>query len=178
MQPGIGGPELWTPAARFGRFFYKNIYFWGLPSFFVVLFVVAGCLKNVRAYTTRERRPVAALCFGAYLGYQLLFLKFPIETYYLLPSLPFVAILIGLGARDVRPIRALAALMVVSSLVMFNVARPDVPGKSTGGHFGLWVEPGVVVGDLKRRLELRHCDSLACWNLVTHGAEHPVEWSR
>ncbi|MCJ7624825.1 MAG: hypothetical protein MUO76_15095, partial [Anaerolineaceae bacterium] len=37
LEPSIGNPIHWTPVLRYGRFVYKNIYFWGLiPSLFLL----------------------------------------------------------------------------------------------------------------------------------------------
>jgi hypothetical protein len=165
LKPMTGGSEFWTFKLRLARFVYKNLYFWGLIGALAlpVLLLLGG-----RRLLDPARRPVVLACAGIVAAYEALFLKFPIEMGYLLPVLPAVLILLGIALAHRPRMIALFGLILLSyAAVNLNVARPDHPDRATGGSVGLWVEPGYVLQDARKRLALRGCDSYDCWVAVT-----------
>jgi hypothetical protein len=85
--------------------------------------------------------------------FEALFLKVPLENEYLLPMLPFALILIGVLLRDRR--KALIGLVCVQlsyAMININLARPDQENHATDATVGLWIEPGYVVHDTRKRL--------------------------
>lgn len=162
LQPaGLGGEELWTWTLRLGRWGYKSLYLWGLPT--AILLVVLGVLALRR--WPRPTPPLLWLCLGVFVAYELLFLRFPLDVGYLLPVVPFV--LLALGTLFVKRRSALVAFVVVLGLynvVSLNVARPDQPFHATGATTGLWLEPGPLVESTRVRWITRDCISARCWD--------------
>jgi hypothetical protein len=165
LRPMIGGAEFWTPELHLARFVYKNLYFWGLLG---ALALPVLLLLGSRRLLDPARRPVVLACAGIVAAYEALFLEFPIEMGYLLPVLPAALILLGIALAH-RPVTiGLFGLILLSyAMISVNIARPDRPDRATGGSVGLWVEPGYVVQEARKRLALRGCDSYDCWVAVT-----------
>jgi hypothetical protein len=164
LRPMTGGSEFWTPKLWLARFVYKNLYFWGLlGSLALVVLLLSGGPRLLDP----ARRPVVLACLGVVAAYEALFLRYPIEMGYLLPMLPAVLILMGIGLAHRPAALGVFGLMLLSyAAVNINIARPDQHDRATGGSVGLWVEPGYVVQDARTRLRLRHCDSHDCWVAV------------
>ena len=165
LKPMTGGSELWTLKLRLARFVYKNLYFWGLLGSLALPVLL---LLGWRRLLDPGRRRVVLACAGVVAAYEALFLKYPIEIAYLLPTLPAVLILLGIGLAH-RPvvIGAFGVLLLSYAALNLNIARPDQHDRATGGAVGLWVEPGYVLQDARKRQALRGCDSYDCWVAVT-----------
>jgi hypothetical protein len=165
---GMGGPELWTPLLRLGRFGFKNIHAWGPPGALALLGVAGWALaRRGTELTAASRRPLVALALAAVAACEALFLAFPLEAEYLIPAVPFVLVLLGLalGRRPVA-LAVVLALVVLHNGVALTLARPDRAFNARGAAVGLWVEPGTLVADARTRLRLRHCTTAACVNAV------------
>lgn len=172
LRPMIGGPHYWTLKLQLGRFVYKNLYFWGLPAAAMlpmILWAGRGGLSDPR------RRGLVMACVAGVLAYQTLFLAYPIELGYLLPMVPAVLILLGVGLAH-RPgvLVTFAGVLASYALVNLNVARPNTSERATGSVLGLWVEPGFVVQDAQERTILMQCDNYPCWERVT--GKTPSTW--
>jgi hypothetical protein len=164
LKPMIGTSELWTLKLRLARFVYKNLYFWGLIGSLALPVLL---LLGSRRLLDPARRPLVLGCAGVVAAHEALFLRFPIELGYLLPMLPAVLILLGVGlAHRPAAILVFGALLLSYAGVNVNIARPDQHDRATGGSVGLWVEPGYVVQEARKRLALRGCDSYDCWVAV------------
>lgn len=151
LAPGRWDPENWTPWLRLGKFGYKHLVFWGAPA----MAAVAGIA--VRARRRREAAPdrrMTAALLAAFAAGEALFLAFPIEPAYLLPTLPFALLLLG----RLRPGRGAAALVLaafaLAAVVRIDVARPDVPHRARAAEYGLWLDRGLVVADVRHRLAM------------------------
>ena len=154
---GAEEQALWTWAERLGRFGYKNIYFWGLPA--------AGLLAALVVKAGRRVRGAGAalgLAAAVVLGYEVLFLRYPLEPEYLLPIVPFVLIALGLTVER-RWLVAFCVLVLSYGVVSINVARPDRPNQAQEVEVGLWLEPGYLVTDVAERLVVRGCRTHECW---------------
>ena len=97
-------------------------------------------------------------------SYGLLFLRYPLELEYLLPTVPFLLLALGLLAR-LRALVVLCALTLLYGAVSLNVARPDRPLHATSVEIGAWVEPGYLVADVRHRLRVRSCRTIRCWHV-------------
>jgi hypothetical protein len=165
LRPMIGGEELWTPELRLGRFAYKNVYFWGPIA---ALLLPALLLLVRRGLSDPKRRSLVACCLAVAAAYEALFLAYPIDLPYLLPLLPAVLILLGIALAQQPMLLTLFGVVLASYAVLnVNVARPDHPGRATGGTLGLWVEPGFVLQNARDRADLRHCRTAAEWMAAT-----------
>ena len=102
------------------------------------------------------------------MAYKALFLKYPLEGGYLLPMLPAVLILLGIGLAH-RPaiLAAFGAALALYAVVSINVARPNEPYRATGGRVGLWIEHGPLWRDVRMRTMLLGCDTHAGWQKIT-----------
>ena len=172
LTPTIGDPAMRTIKLRAGRFVYKSIYFWGLLGTLALPVLLLLSWKNL---TGTAWRRVAACCAAVVGAYLLLFFQFPVELQYLLPALPAVLILLGIGLTD-RPmvLSAFGVVLASYALVNVNIARPDRPDNATGAAVGLWVEPGLVLKHAQRRAALRHCRTTAEW-MATTGYVPPTQ---
>jgi hypothetical protein len=165
LTPLIGGEELWTPGLRLARFGYKNIYFWGPVA---AMLLPALLLLVRRGLSDPRRRSLVACCLAVAAAYEALFLAYPIDLPYLLPFLPAVLILLGVALAQQPGLLAAFGVALASYAVLnVNIARPDHPGRATGGTVGLWLEPGLVLQNVRERAELRHCRTNAEWMTAT-----------
>lgn len=165
LNPGIGGPEFWTPYLRLGRFVYKNIYFWGLPAFITLIPIIFISLKNRQAFFQEKQRAISWLSIFMIAGYEALYFKYPIKPAYLLPLLPFAIILLGVGLKKApKYIYLFSFLLFLHNFINFNIANPDIPGQATGAKFQFTIEAGYLVQDVRLRLALYQagCDSEQC----------------
>jgi hypothetical protein len=134
---------------QLGRFAAKDLYLVG-PFAAVVLLV---CIPSLARVLSRFR--VDWIVRFATLGLvvsQLLFLRFPWKMGHLLPSLVFLAILLGV-ALATRP-RLLTALVVAQLLylvVNVQLVRPDVPNAATSGRLTFDPAWGALVVDTRCR---------------------------
>jgi hypothetical protein len=148
----------WTWADHFGRFIYKNVYFWGLRA---TIFLCATAPMLVRALVGAKRsfRAIIVLSLTIVLALEALFLKIPVQRAYLLPLLPFVLILLGIAMRD-RPRMLVAMCIVIFSynFLSVNLARADVADHATRAVVGPFLEPGYLLNDIATRRKLGNQD--------------------
>jgi len=155
LSASVGDPDLWTPVLRLGRFFYKNLMFWGIPA---VLWLAALAVLAWRERSGRAGLAIPGLTLLAaavIAAVEILFLRYPIEMEYLLPLLPFVLMLLGAALpRRRRLLWVLLALVLIANVVWINPARPVTPGQAAEVVYGLWLEPGYLVQDILLRLSM------------------------
>lgn len=150
-----GDPALWTPLLRAGRFFYKNLMFWGLPA--VLWLAVSG----IKAVVQRRTKPKISfdstdlLCITVIAVYEILFLLAPIELEYLIPLLPFAIMLIGkLFHQQPLYLMILFVLVLLTNFLWINPARSTSPGQTSEVIYGLWIEKGYLLQDIAARLAM------------------------
>lgn len=163
FSPSVGGQEYWTIYLRLGRFAYKNLYFW---SPFVFVLLMWGGLRLLGM----EKRlwdpihgglPIVSLAL--ILVMEAFYLTLPTEPSYLLPTLPFWLILMGLAFEDKRWVLVLMlSLTLVFNGINFNIARPNVADKATDAQYGIWIEPGYLLKDIQDRQAYINCGYWPC----------------
>jgi hypothetical protein len=167
FKASVGDESLWTSSLRLGRFAYKNLYFWGLPAAALLIACLVFISKRLGSILKDKNAALFGLAAAVILVNEVLFFKYPIEMDYLLPTLPFWLILIGIGLAGRRKILiALVILVMLTNFVNFNIARPDVPSQASSATYGFWVEEGVLLKETGLRLELLDCDARECYNSV------------
>ena len=161
--PSIGGEEFWSLYLRTGRFIYKSIYFWSPPAFLILMWglVRLGILGKLKI--NNKVFQISILSIGLIVGMELFYFRLPTEPAYLIPTIPFWMILIGIAFSDKKWVLGLLlSLVIISNFVIINIARPDKINQATGAEFGLWVEPGHLVQDVQKRLEYLACGNQPC----------------
>lgn len=164
LRPMIGDEQLWTLKLRAGRFFYKNIYFWGIGAALVVWGILLFRARTLADQWAGSRRGLIALSLAFILGYEAMYFRYPIERAYLLPMLPFLFLLLGMVIRSRLVLGVLAVLVLAHNFVSINISRPDTPGKASGAQFGLWIERGELLQDVRVRLIVRDCQTFQQWH--------------
>jgi hypothetical protein len=134
-----------------GRFLVKNLATATIPG--AAVLVVGG--RRLLAGVARWRD--SALVRFAVLAVvltELSFLRFPFKPLHLLPVVAAVALLVGTAplARR-RWITALIVAQLFAAFVGTTIAAPDHPDDANGGHLSVRIADGVVVNDLRCRLE-------------------------
>jgi hypothetical protein len=164
LSAHVGDEQLWTFVAHLGRVVYKPLYLLGMAGNVVVLAIVV--LNRRRLFDVlADKRGIAVAGAGAVMGNLVLFAMYPIELSYLIPALPFILLLIGLllaGASAWQPwmlVAATASYWVVS----IPLATPNVPGAASDATIGVRLEQGVLLDDIRDRLQLRGCHSHECY---------------
>lgn len=142
------------------RFVYKNIYLWGLPlSVALTVFFSLRAKIIYRQLMSIENRSAVLVALLAIFAMECLFFRFPQKTAYLIPMLPFVAMLVGMTLRSAsRRYRqtvlvGIICLQLTYAVVNFNIAIPDVPGRATTAEIGFFVEPGFLLRDVDARVK-------------------------
>jgi hypothetical protein len=167
LTPHMADGEAWSLRSKIGKFVYKNVYFWGLPGFLVFCYCIFRMFNKQAFAFILQRKHLAVLCLSVIVGYEALFLIFPIQNEYLLPILPFILILIGIALQRRRLLIGVLLLLVTSfNFINVNVARPNVRRGATSASLGLWIEPGLLLKEVLVRELYKHCSDGACWKKV------------
>ncbi len=121
-----------------------------------------GLFKGQFFYRSENKGlPILALLVIA--AYEIFYFGIPTEPSYLLPTVPFWLILMGTAFKNKRlPLYLLLGGLLAANFVSINVARPNVVNKATGAVYGLWLEPGHLVEDVRTRLEFMGCGYQPC----------------
>lgn len=156
LKPHYADVSFWTPYLKVAKGIYRNIYFWGFPTTFILAimlwkaFVFLRQTKDVAPWF-----PILAMCFGSIGFNELAFFGAPAEIPYLLPILPFVLIATGiLLQRQERLLWVFLVLLAIYNILNINIARPNIKHAASSATYGLWIEPGYLVQDIKDRLKL------------------------
>jgi hypothetical protein len=155
LKPAVGGAEYWSLFLRAGRFVYKSLTFWSFPV--ILVFVAAAVIAVRRFGQIRRSSQASVFIFSAImlLAYEAFYFYIPTEPGYLLPTVPFVIILLGVILADRRwALAGIVCLLLVSNFVSINFARPNVVNKATEAEYGFWIEPGHMISDIQARSNL------------------------
>jgi hypothetical protein len=146
-------PE-WGWAAHAARWAYKNLYLCGPLASAAIL--VTGAFALRRPHVTGATIRVIVLVALVAIGYEAAFWVAPLETAYLLPILPFLAIALAAVTRSRRLLSLIIALEVSGAFVSVRLLTPDVPGAATAARVSWTLEEGVLLKDLRERARLLH----------------------
>ncbi len=167
LKPHMPDNDAWSFKSRVGKLVYKNVYFWGLPAFILMIPVLYLTYKNRSYLFAKQWVNLSIMSLAVIVGYELLFLKFPVQTEYLIPILPFVLFLVGIGLKNnYRIIVALIISVAAYNVVNFNLAKANVQREATGAKFGFWVESGLLLRETQLRIKFKNCASGDCWAKV------------
>ncbi len=164
LHAGVSQGEMWSTKMKLGRFVYKNIYLWGLPATLVGAGLCTMIVFRREAILRKQWRGLVVVCLALLVGYEALFVKYPIEPAYLLQAVPAVLMLLGMGLSDRPRLLMLFAIAVASyAVVNINLARPNQRDKASSARIGLWVERGYIIQDVPRRKAVMGCATLECF---------------
>jgi hypothetical protein len=142
---------------------YKTIYFWSPPVILVLAWGGIRLVAKREKWTQLPDRSVLVASAAMILVIQAFYMYIPTEPAYMIPTIPFWLILMGVAFSDKKKVLiVMLVLVVLSNFVSFNVARPDKVNQATGAQYGLWVEPGHLVKDVIKRIEYLKCGNQPC----------------
>ena len=163
FSPSVGTEVFWAPILRLGRFVYKTVYFWSPFVFAILVWGMIRLISSRLKWNKPEFNGLPLTAAAVILGMQAFYLRLPTEPSYLIPTIPFWLILMGIAFADRRRVLAvMLALVILSNFLVVNIARPDQVNQATGAQYGLWVEPGHLVRDVQTRLEYIGCGYQPC----------------
>ncbi len=147
------GLEPVGPIGQLGRWGIKNLAVIGVAGAVVV---AAGAPRWVEA-TGRWRESVAVrFAVLGLLASEALFARLPLKPVHLLPALACGALLAGAARRQSpRYLAVLVAAVAVQAGVAVRVAEPDVVDAADSGRFTPALVSGVLVSDVRCRLDDR-----------------------
>jgi hypothetical protein len=164
--------QLYSGWLRLAKFAYKAQETVGPAAIVVIAIAALVYLRNRRSNPTHapNDQQLVSLCIGYLLANLLLFLRYPIEYFYLLPALFFFLLLAGatLFAESRRLTLALFVAVLSADLVLPTLVAPNTPGRSTGAHIHFSLQPGLVVSDSAERIKYRDCDNWKCFDQRWH----------
>lgn len=165
----VGGDAAGGVLGRYVRFFYKNIYFWGVPTFILLGYLLwqqkedalKGILKNPFSANFKIKDLVFQAAVWNIIYNEILFVKLPHEYNYLAPILFSVAYLIATNINSKNSIKYLGiifALNIVYGIVCnFDVVETyqtqgiGVTPHADGAYVHFSIKEGVLVQDYKLR---------------------------
>lgn len=158
-----GDEQMWTWYLRLGRFVYKNIYLWGLPAAITLLVGLYFCIREYRLLLHSRWKPLLVASAFIVLAHEALFMLYPMKPEYLLPTVPFVLIILGIGLqRRPRVLAVFVGFIAAYCVISIDIARPDVRWRARGATFGIFPEKGRLLQTISERLENRHCATIEC----------------
>ncbi len=138
----------------------------------LVVILIATVLYFKNRHTLKDLGPrpkdsnrLAVVCLGYLIGNLVLFLRYPIEFYYLIPSTFFFLLLAGitLFAYSRRLTIALLVTILSFDFVWPIFVKPNVSGRSTGAYLHFGVGPGIILDDTHARMKVMHCHDYQCF---------------
>ncbi|GAP21837.1 hypothetical protein [Leptolinea tardivitalis] len=163
LVASVGSQEYWSPGLRFGRWGYKNLMFWSIPGFLLLIgFIIRGLIKSGwESFSRHAWLPAAALLIT--LVYESFYLGIPTEPSYLIPTIPLVLIVFGIFVGDHRwPVILLTVVLCLSGIVTINIAQPNLGNRATSAEYGFWLEPGHLAALTTERLNYQQCGRPYC----------------
>ncbi len=145
----------WNWIGYLVRFVYKSLYFWGLQTCIAFLFLSSLMINGLKRNYERKYKNVILTSIIMIIVFEMMYLEIPTENYYLLPILPFVLMLLGISLKKHRWL--LISLIIIQfsyNFINVNIARPDVPNNATTAKIGLWFEPGYLINDIIKRVNI------------------------
>ena len=146
----------WNWIGHLSRFVYKNIYFWGLQTSLMFLFILSLIIKSLKRNYEPGYKNIITACVLMIIFYEAFFLGMPGDKSYLIPMLPFVLILLGIALKQYKSVLILLIAVQISyNFININIARPNVPDNATAITAGLWFERGYLVNDIIERVKIK-----------------------
>jgi hypothetical protein len=167
LHASVGDASLWSPLMRIGRWGYKNLLFWGIPTVLLILCLFASRLKSFKQIREADNKIVVWCSIIILVLTEIIFFFYPIEIEYLFPILPFTALLMAMLFKEKKGMIALLAILIfLNGFYSINLAQPNKPNQASSAKVQVSLSQGYLVNNAAERLSLIHCSSLACYGSV------------
>ncbi|MPY69267.1 MAG: hypothetical protein GEU92_04185 [Alphaproteobacteria bacterium] len=188
-----------------GSFLHGNLLIWGLPSLLLLTGAALLAIRDSRLARSDHFfiSPLPTVFAAALVYHLVLYLKFPLEWKYLLPTIPLaisvICLLLAGPRREGRPVQfllgtviGLQVLHAAVSLQVFSFAASPAPsidvaltgnpvviaGRSTTGEIslGLFLKDGIILRDVLDRSSMQstHMKLYEQRRLSAHEVSHGV----
>ena len=135
-----------SPVERFGRYFYKQLQFFGVIGSSILIFLFLKNLKKINFWI-----PNNAAYLLIFISFQLSFLRLPTEKGHLIPAM--ICFLFFLNELKLNKflINLVLISSLISNLVAFEFLNPDVPNHASSAQFGFFIDKGYLIKDYEKR---------------------------
>lgn len=165
----VGGDAAGGVLGRYVRFLYKNIYFWGMPTFILLLYLLwqqkenllKGILRNPFSPNIKIKDLVFHAAVWNIIYNEIMFAKLPHEYNYLAPILFSAVYLIAININSKNSVKYLGiifALNIVYGLFCnfdvietYQTQNIGVTPHADGAYVRFSIKEGVLVKDYKSR---------------------------
>ncbi len=155
LKAGTTNIGNWRFLGHLSRFVYKNIYFFGIFATFYILYLMVIKFqkrhKSTQVHHIEHSQMIMISLLMIALS-ELLYFRYPYENEYLLPLLPFEAILLSMGLFSKRQLMTLTVAIASYAVISIPIAKPDVPNQASTAKISLSIEQGYVLMDSQKRL--------------------------
>jgi hypothetical protein len=152
LAPSLGDETMWSPLMRIGRWGYKNLLFWGIPSILLIIILLLMRGKKFITEWSSGYKRILSISIVLIALVEILFLKYPIEIEYLLPLLPFAALIFGILYKEKpRIIIVLSCVILLNGFFSISIARPNIPNHATAAQFEFTSVQGYLLSDISTR---------------------------
>lgn len=152
LNPSLGDSAMWSSLMRIGRWGYKNILLWGVPSVLFLAFLLMSKTKSFLRLWKTSYKGFLGILIALVITVEVLFFRFPIEIEYLLPMVPFIALLFGLLFKKQQWLVVLLSIMIlINGFFSISIARPNIPNHATSAQLELSPVQGYLLTDIVTR---------------------------
>jgi hypothetical protein len=152
LNASLGDESMWSPFMRIGRWGYKNLLLFGIPSTLLILSLFFYKVKFQFKKGFPADKDIIGISLLLILIVELVFLKYPIEIEYLLPILPLLGLILGVFFREKPWIISVVSLCIlVNGFFAISIARPDIPNHATSAEFRITSTQGYIFSDIINR---------------------------
>ena len=129
---------------RLGRFFLKQMDFFGVIGFLVMLYLIFHIFKNINL-----RKNIHFILI--FFLFQLSFFRLPTEEGHLLPA--FVALIFLLKEVEIKNslLIVVIASTLVSNFLYLNTYNVDSPDSASAAYLSISLEQGLLIQDFNER---------------------------
>jgi hypothetical protein len=142
--------------SNLGRFAYKNYVSAGALLLVLVAVAAPALVAALRRWGQDPMLRVGVLGFAVT---EALFFVLPWKYNHLLPALLMLLLWLGASARNHRPFLWLViGAIAVNGVITFRPLAPDNPAAADAGRWDPAISPGLLVNDVRCRLDAMHDD--------------------
>lgn len=154
----------WRFLLEAGKAVYKNILFLSVPGALIMGLLLIDYLRRAKSVIAGNSQLIT-IGLLVIAGYQLLFLRYPIEYEYLMPAYPFMLLLMAAATVKLRWLEwSFGICILLMNIIVFMPLKPDQEGDSKGAAFNPRIVPGILVENTKKKWKLKDCEDIVCWN--------------